>query len=132
MVALPENELTLFINSFSRAVVKLSSKEKILDALKHEHACYTTPAIHLSRHIQTIYNAINMQTSPENENPFCLTFAWIDCTLKNMDTQSHNGDPAFYKSIASAVLGALAELKSQQLFHIGTPIQFRYLSARTD
>jgi hypothetical protein len=104
----------------SRAVINTSSKEKVIDTLKHEHTCYLYPAIRSSRHMRAIYDAINTHSSPECEDPFCLAFEWMDCTLKDVDTETHKRDAAFYKNVTSAVLEALAELKSQQLVHTGT------------
>jgi hypothetical protein len=108
------------IDNLSRAVIKTSSKEKVVDALKHAHTCYLNPTIRSFPHTRAIYNATNTPSSPECENLFCLAFEWMDCTLKDVDTESRKRDAAFYKNVTSAVLEALAELKSQQLVHTGT------------
>ncbi|KAF2257465.1 kinase-like protein [Trematosphaeria pertusa] len=99
------------------AVIKTSSEKEILGMLKHEHDCYMNPAIHSSWHFRAMYDAINVHSSSANESPYCLAFEWMDCTLKDVSSEPHRRNSVLFKSISKAVLGALADLKSQQLVH---------------
>ncbi|KAF2254518.1 kinase-like protein [Trematosphaeria pertusa] len=99
------------------AVIKTTSEKKILDMLKREHDSYMNPAVRSSSHFRAMYDAINDYNSLTNETPYCLAFEWMDCTLKEVSSKSHRRNSALHKSISRAVLGALADLKSQRLVH---------------
>jgi hypothetical protein len=58
--------MTSSIDHYSRAVIKSSFEKQILEALKHEHTCYSYPTIRSSQHIRVMYEEINTDSSPEN------------------------------------------------------------------
>ncbi|KAF2273259.1 kinase-like protein [Westerdykella ornata] len=99
------------------AVIKSASEKKVLDMLKHEHDCYMNPAVRSSSHFRAMYEAIDAHSSAASESPYCLAFEWIVRTLKDVPSKSHRQNSVLHKSISRAVLGALADLKSQHLIH---------------
>ncbi|KAF2787819.1 hypothetical protein K505DRAFT_367024 [Melanomma pulvis-pyrius CBS 109.77] len=99
------------------AVIKTTSEEELQRTLKREYDCYMNPAIHSSWNFRTMYDTIKMQGSSAYESPDYLAFEWFDCTLKDVSSESHKRNPVLHKSISKAVLGALADLKSQRLVH---------------
>ncbi|KAF2811180.1 kinase-like protein [Mytilinidion resinicola] len=99
------------------AVIKTSSEKIILKTLKNEYNRHMNPAIRSSKHFRAMYDAVDIHNSSTNENPYCLAFEWMDCTLKDVCSGSHGRNSALHKNISGAVLGALADLESQQLVH---------------
>jgi hypothetical protein len=91
--------------------------------LKHEHSRHINPVIRSSQHIRAMYEAINTESSSTTETPYCLAFEWMDVTLKDVSPETHGHNSVLHKNISKAVLGALAELQSQNLVHTG----MRYL-----
>ncbi|KAF2490353.1 kinase-like protein [Lophium mytilinum] len=93
------------------------SEKQILNMLKNEHARHMNPVIRSSRHFRAMYEAVDIQDISTKEDSLCLAYEWMDCTLKDVSSGSHLKSSALHKNISEAVLGALAELKSQQLAH---------------
>lgn len=91
----------------------------MLNMLKYEHTCYMNPAIRSSRYIRPMYESINGSSDAEKDDPFCLAFEWMDCTLKEVPSAAHKRNSVLHKRTAEAVLGGFAELHSQHLVHSG-------------
>lgn len=85
--------------------------------LDREYRNYKIKEIAACPHIRALCDTVRSPDKPEDTS--CLVFEWMDQSLATMTAPELRKRPILPKSVSSAVLSALAVLKSLNAVHTG-------------
>lgn len=85
--------------------------------LRREYDNYQVQEIAACQHIRALCDTVRSDDSPDDLS--CLVFEWMDFDLRSIIAPELRSRPVLPKAVSSAVLSALAVLKSVNGVHTG-------------